>query len=1116
MIVRQACEVSTRDRDSTDVMTQPVRLDMKLPNLSPYNMETKAQPEALETFVGRTSEMNEFERALQKTAEGRGTTVLVSGEAGVGKTRLAEEAGRKAAQLGLDVVWGHCSMEEGAPSFWPWIQVSRGLRLIRGEDELSSYPGASELARIQPDEGETQDLVAMLPSERVRFQLMDRITTFFLTAARRQPLLIVIDDLQWGDAATLDLARFMAEQVRSSPAVLIFTFRVTDLRDGDPIAQLVAGLASDIRRLKLDGLDEISTARVVADITGVTPAQNAATSIHRQTAGNPFFVREVSKLLVSQGRLQELASGRDLPVPPAVRDVLEKRFARLSQEASEVLGVASVLGTTLDLQLVEAVGGGRAALDAVIEEARSARIIIPEGTPGRYRFVHALMKETLYTGLATTDKRAWHLRAAETLEASGAYPAEIVHHLLAAFPDASVAKIVLFAEQAGNQSLSVFAYHEAADFYRQALALLPTAEVSFQRARLLLLLAEAEARIGDRLQAEAHYRAVLDLSRVLGETEPMARAALGLAGGPSGFEVQTFDESVIRALEDALTALPEERTAIRAWVAARLSVALTYSDQQERRRTLAREAAQLSSDLGDPAAHAYALSAYCDTIAGPDHVDERLVVADQMIERARAAGDPELELLARRFRLVALAELGRFEEFDRELDRFARVSDDLNQPASAWFVPLWRAMRAHMLGRYEQCERLLEDAERIGVTQAHSDNASLLVFSLRWPLFYELGRIDEMDTTVLDIAGKYGAVPAVDVMVGLHHLWMGRRAEAEAALRRLTETGISVFPKDAIWLATLVLAILLSKGLDDPRLVPELADELAPYADMYVLDGIAASFFGSVDHWLATVAAMMSKKDEAAAHFEDSLKAHARGGAIVWLAHARREYGALLTARTDAGEQALGRELLALADDTYRELGISEAIVSHADLPVTTAEWASGNHFRRKGDFWDVSYGGNAALLKDSKGMHDLSQLLASPGVEFNVVDLLGMPQQSAAPDEMLDRRARDELTRRATQLKDDIEDASAGGDPERASVLREELEFIAKELSSAYGLGGRRRAVSDPAERARKTVTSRIRDAVTRIDREHPPLGRHLHNALKTGLFCSYQPEGPVNWDVS
>lgn len=132
-----------------------------------------------------------------------------------------------------------------------------------------------------------------------------------------------------------------------------------------------------------------------------------------------------------------------------------------------------------------------------------------------------------------------------------------------------------------------------------------------------------------------------------------------------------------------------------------------------------------------------------------------------------------------------------------------------------------------------------------------------------------------------------------------------------------------------------------------------------------------------------------------------------------------------------------------------------------------------------------------------------------------NVVDLLGVPQESAPPDEMLDCRAREELTRRATQLKDDIDDATADGDPQRAAVLREELEFIAKELSSAYGLGGRRRTVSDPAERARKTVTSRIRDAVARIDREHPPLGRHLHNAVRTGLFCSYQPEGAITWEI-
>jgi predicted ATPase len=317
------------------------------------------------------------------------------------------------------------------------------------------------LARIMPESSEEDDGATMLPSERVRFHLIDRISSFFLTAAHRRPLLIVIDDLHWGDDGTLDVARLVADQIHSSPVVLILTHRDHDLEAGGPLANAVAELPADAIRLRLEGLDEVCTARIVADVTGVAPADDAASTIQRQTAGNPFFVREVSKLLVSQGRVDDLASGRSLPVPAAVRDVLERRFARLSQGASEVLGAASVLGISFDPGLVAAVGGASPDhVGELLQEAVLARILMPDETPGRYWFVHALMRQALYDGLSPAVKRSYHLKAAESLESGGAHPAEILHHFVGALPDASVSRVVSFAESAGKLASAMAAPSE--------------------------------------------------------------------------------------------------------------------------------------------------------------------------------------------------------------------------------------------------------------------------------------------------------------------------------------------------------------------------------------------------------------------------------------------------------------------------------------------------------------------------------------------------------------------------------------------------------------------------------------------------------------------------------
>ena len=177
--------------------------------------------------------------------------------------------------------------------------------------------------------------------------------------------------------------------------------------------------------------------------------------------------------------------------------------------------------------------------------------------------------------------------------------------------------------------------------------------------------------------------------------------------------------------------------------------------------------------------------------------------------------------------------------------------------------------------------------------------------------------------------------------------------------------------------------------------------------------------------------------------------------------------------------------------------------------------------FRRDGQFWTLSFRGRTVRMKDAKGLQDLARLIAQPGREVHVLDLAGArtdPAGGALRDvgdlgELLDTRARAEYRRRLAELEDDVTDAERCNDLARASRAGAERDFIAAELAAALGLDGRPRRAGDPAERARKAVTARIRLTIGRIDREHPDLGRHLTNAVRTGTTCSYQPEIPTIW---
>ncbi|MGH2730563.1 MAG: ATP-binding protein [Actinomycetota bacterium] len=1071
-----------------------------------------SRPEVGHRFLGRDSELKQLVGVVEEALVGRGRFVMIGGEAGIGKTRLAEELASQVARANFDVVWGSCWTGEGTPPFWPWIQVARSLSRIRPDGiKDEDYRG---IAQIVPELGGSEH--SHLPSNpSARFRLLDGAATSLLSLAQDRPLFIVLDDLHRSDDATLALTRLLAGQIPRAPLLLIATFRDTPADTSDALEELVEELSADTVFVSLRGVDRDATRGVIEDAVGVDPSTAMLDLIHRQTEGNPFFVREVSKLLSTQGRLQALRTEESIPIPQGIRQVLQRRFARLSQPCSEFLAAAAIHGISFDGEFVARLVPASSGIDvAAIDEAQEARVIRPGDKPGQYRFIHALMREALLAELSAPTKARLHEELAEALETQGGDPFEIAHHYLEASPRTPGYKVVASSRLAGERALRMHAYAEAAAHFGDALHALPGDAASSERAALLVELAEASSRTADRPKAADLYKQAIALARSAKDPEVLARAILGLVGGPGGFEVPTHDLEIVPLLEEALEALPQGSSSVRSWIQGRLSVALSFRGQDERRALLAREAAAGAEEASDPGAHAYALSAYCDVIAGPDHVEERANIASTMVRLAREADDPELELLARRFRVVALAERGDFLELDREVLAFERVVKSLNQPISAWYVPLWRAMRAHMRGRYDETFRLLAEAESIGVDQAGSENAYMLVFSLKWPLLHELGRVGELDAEVDEICAQYPDIHSTQIVGSLQDLWTGRKAQGGGYLDRAVVGGLSEIPKDTIWLGSLALIASLCRGVKDDRLALQLYSALLPYKELFAFDGIAAVCFGSVHHWLGTMAAMLGRTEAAVEHFEAALTAHRRAGAVVWVAHTERAYGDLLAGLEDVDRQKRSVAMRNSAEETYAQLGVRYSMIDPGGTAAPAVEHASqAARFSLKGDYWDVAYGGHSAIVKDTRGMRDLARLLANPGTEFHVLDLLGAPRSSATPDPVLDDRAREGFKQRAAEIREEIEAAHAIGDDDRAARLKEELEALTSELASAYGLGGRSRTMADPAERARKTVTWRLRDAVGRIDKEHAQLGRHLANSIRTGIFCSYEPEEPMRW---
>ncbi|MDC2958501.1 AAA family ATPase [Streptomyces gilvifuscus] len=606
---------------------------------------------------------------------------------------------------------------------------------------------------------------------------------------------------------------------------------------------------------------------------------------------------------------------------------------------------------------------------------------------------------------------------------------------------------------------------------------------------MLLGLGAARLGAGEREAARGALLRAAGTARELGRPDLLARAALGLGTGPVGFEVDLDDRRQVDLLTEARAALTAESagpsTALRAAVTARLSLAAGLVESAGRRLALAEEAVRTAREAGDPATLAAALAALCDARPGPDHCRDRLDWSARIVATARDLRDPALELLGRRLRSVALMETGAFAEADAEAAAYEAVVRPLRHPLYAWYVPLWRGTRALMEGRYEDCATELDEVERLG-RRAGSANAGLLAATQRWCLYAETGdragleRV-RAEATVLERSPMLWP----RVTLALLAVQFGR---PEEAARRLSAVAprLGGAPRDSEWLPMVAQAAETVAAVGSHPAAPDLYDLLAPYAGLFVVEGIGAAVRGPVERHLALLAAAMGDPDRARTHRDAALRAAEAVGAV------------------------------ALVDRIAQETAQPPAVPTPA--PDTAL-------FHHEGPLWHLCYAGREARVPDSKGLHDLAVLLSRPGTPVPAVELaspgpvgdLGGDATGLHPQgdtgEAVDAVARAAYRRRLRELEEEARDADAAGDAGRSERIAVERDALVGQLAAAYGIGGRVRRTGSPAERARTAVTARIRAAVERVAAVHPELGRHLRTAVRTGTLCVYQPEQPPAW---
>jgi tetratricopeptide (TPR) repeat protein len=879
-------------------------------------------------FVAREAEMERLEQLWKEAVAGDLRVALLAGEPGVGKTRLAAELAGRVDEPGVTVLAGRCDEDLGVP-YQPFVEALRHFVDHVPVEELAGRLGryGGELARLVPEMAEgVPGLAPPLQSdpETERYRLFDAVAAWLAAASQHDPILLVLDDLQWAAGPTLLLLRHLvARRTHATRLLAVGTYRDSELRHDHPLAEVLADLRRQegVERFSLTGLDQSGVTSLMEQRMGRTLADEElplARAIYQETEGNPFFVREVLRHLAESGATHQPVE--ELGIPEGVREVVGRRLARLSRDTNDVLRVASVVGTEFEVPVLqEAEHFDEDELLSALEEAGEARVIVD--APGnRYRFAHSLVRHTLYEGLSAARRVRLHRRVGEAIESVHAqrldeYMPALVHHWArAAAPRAETARAVRYAVRAGDLAQAQLAHDEAASYYGQGLELLEAGGGDdAQRAQLLVSLGEAQHRMGD-----PGYRATIlegaALAERLGDADCLARAALA---GYRGMWTMSLgvDRQRVAALEAALQAWEGREDLVRARLLANLAVELMFADRQ-RRWALSDEALTVARRLGDRPTLGRVLLSRIAALWEPGALAERRGHVGELAALAADLGDPFVKVWAELYGFETAMEMGEVDEADRLLAEAQRTALEVER-ALRWFAEFPRAGRALFAGRLAEADVLAREALEIGRATQPLNEFRIIFGVQRFEIRFEQDRADRLLPSLLEAAGTGN--PESRAMLAQAYCELGRQQEARAVFDPLMAVLDDVLP-DPNWILAVTRAASVCADLGDRAAAGRLFPLLAPYADRIAGNGVV--WIGSVAHYLGILATTLEDFDEAERYLVASDAAHERLHAPGWRARTRLAWARLLLRRGQREDVKQARQLLGQVIVTARDLGL--------------------------------------------------------------------------------------------------------------------------------------------------------------------------------------------------
>ncbi len=1035
---------------------------------------------------GRRRELAVISEALTRAAAGTPSTIVLVGEPGIGKTRLASEVAVGAATAGFATWWGRAWEAGGAPAYWPWRQLCELLP----RDSIAQLWGAHGATTADPDQA--------------RFELFDAVTRSIAAHATRTPLLCILDDLHVADIPTLELVAFAARHLRASRVLWLLTWRDAE-GARMPVRDQLVRIAREATVVPLASLTETDANQLIDDVRADADIQMRGTLV-RATGGNPLFLLETLAALATGATLPRNLD--QLPLAQAVAAIVRERLAPLSVNVRDLAAAASAIGR--DVALARWI----VAADCQAEGARAgacqlvdAGILTTSGYD-RWRFSHDLVREAIYRladdqATVTHHRRLAHALDREISAGDTSLVGERAHHALHALDDETVIAWTISAIEHARQQC---AHEEAIALADRVLHRIgPPAQ---RDGALQLALGRAYLDHNEVAAAATAFNTVIVLARKAADPRLFAAAVLGL-GARYVFGDQLHD--LISLIDEAMLALPHTDRDLHARLLARKAAALTPAADPAPILEMAREASRLVADSTDDAARlevAVAVGAALTDFAPPR---ECAAVNETVVALARARGERALELRGMSRLVANHIHAGDFARADALLVVRDALARSLVQRRFAWMEPMFRSLRAAIRGDFAQSDIAIVDAESF--TNDDPNCARACAVHRTWMLLMA-DRVEELrahEPVVLAAIRTMTPIIASAIRAAI------RLRAVEPADARRELDGLE--PELAHGRAPAILAMIaeVAAEVGSSEIQREVYDLLAPHSDTYAGFGPFGFTCGApVAATLGALASALGDLDRGRAHFESALAMATRDGATVARTWTAYWYGRALAR---AGHPDAARHLDDAARDAAR-FGMQRLVIrcretagaalATAPTPVVATSqpalaWTIAPH----GSSWLITIADRSVLAPSVRGMPLLARLAARPHIEIHSLELVAGEAETDSGDagELLDDKARSAYRNRLSVLADKLEDAEARGDVDGAETIRDEHETLLKELSRAVGLGGRVRRAGAATERARVTAQRRLREAIRKIGELDPELAEHLDGAIRTGTFCVYRP---------